>query len=527
MQHAFNRLSNQDASGRVTLLDAMGDRLQGQHLAKLKPLAAGEFNAFCEVMSPEEPPESKWHVFLTEQLQEVENNPKYSKLILNCPPGHAKSTYASRLFVVWRMGRNPNLQVIGGGHSQKFVENQFSAANRRLLKSAEFQSVFPGIVVDHTQSAKGEWKIAGHKGQYVAKGVGQGVHGFRAHFICVDDPYAQVADAESPAYREDVRTWFLTDLGTRLLPGGKLFVIMTRFHEEDLTGTLLELNETYAPEHRYQLIEAPAICYDPENDCLGRAKGEVLWDYYDLDYFTSQRAGQTFQRFALIYQQLADAASDDSVAAHFKYYKYLPHRSPEALQEAREKGVVDEDGRPAPLRASFFKRVVLSVDTATKDTERADYTVIQVWGQTHQGDYYLMDQRRLKCELTRLIQEVERTAKNWDVDAILVEDKGNGTAYIQARGKTEHQKRLAPAPVIPIKTPPNQGKTFRFDEVTPMIEEGRVYLPENADWIELYIREVAQFPEGANDDQVDATSQALRWFKSTRSRYGTRKAKLG
>lgn len=435
------------------------------------------------------------------------------------------STYASRLYVVWRMGRNPNLQVIGGGHGQTFVENEFSYKNRQTLRSAPYQRVFPGVVVDHTKSAKGQWALAGHKGQYVAKGVGQGVHGFRANFIVVDDPYAKVEDAESATHREKVKTWFITDIGTRLLPGGKIFLIMTRFHEEDLTGTLLELNKEFPEDKRYYHAEAPAICYDPENDILGRRLGEVLWDFYPISEFIDKRVGQKYQRYALIYQQIADASSDESISGHFKYYKRPPYETEEALAEAREAGHVDkETGRVIPQIRQYFRRIIVSVDTASKDNERADFTVAQVWGQTGDHKNYLLDQKREKVEFTNLIGLIERLARRWNADAILVEDKGNGTSYIQAR-QPEGQRRLAPCPIVPIKTPANQGKVFRFDEVTPLIEAGEVYLPEEAEWLDLFIREVGQFPEGNKDDQVDAMSQALRYLKGKKSRYGSKKVK--
>lgn len=434
------------------------------------------------------------------------------------------STYASRLYVVWRMGRNPNLQVIGGGHGQTFVENEFSSKNRSLVGTPAFQKVFPGVLIDHSARAKGQWKIAGTKGQYVAKGVGQGVHGFRANFIVVDDPYSKIEDAESPTIREKVNTWFLTDIGTRLLPGGKIFVIMTRFHEEDLTGKLLELNKVFPADKKYMHIAVPAICFDPDTDLLGRRLGEVLWDFYPLTEFVDKKISLKFQRFALVYQQLADAASDDAITGKFKFWENLPHRTDDALSEARSNGLVDrETGKVLVDRAKYFRRVVVSVDTATKDNERADWTVIQVWGETHDQKHYLFDQERVKVEFPMLVEKIERMARRHKADFILVEDKGNGTSYAQHRGEQAYQKRRAPAPVVAIKVDSRQGKSMRFDEVTPFIEAGEVYLPANADWMDLFLREVGQFPDGNNDDQVDAMTQYLRWAKTKRTRFGAKK----
>ncbi|ARB14539.1 hypothetical protein Ccr5_gp319 [Caulobacter phage Ccr5] len=434
------------------------------------------------------------------------------------------STYASRLFVAWRLGRDPRQKIIGGGHSQRFVENEFSGKIRNLVRTPQYRDVFPDVVIDHATSAKDMWAIAGHGGQYAAKGAGQAIHGLRAHFVCVDDPYRSIEVAESAIEREKIKTWFFGDVGSRLLPLAKVFLIMTRFHEEDLTGEIIKLNqEVLTGADRYHIVEAPALCYDPENDVLGRALGEVLWDYYDLHYFKRKRSEWKYQRFALVYQQLADAASDTSIASKFQTYDHLPHLEPKVLKARLDAGHADERGRPIPDRKEHFRRVVVSVDSANKPGARNDYSVAQVWGETHARKHYLIYQERKKVDITGLTEMIERVAKRYEVDAILVEDKGNGTAYIQARGQTDNQRRLAPAPIEAIQVPSTYSKEFRFNEIVPMIEAGEVFLPGKAPWLDLLIREIGQFPEGAHDDQVDAMTQYLRWAKSKRTRFGARK----
>lgn len=434
------------------------------------------------------------------------------------------STYASRNFVAWRMGRRPKEIVIGGGHSQMFVENEFSKRIRNMVNSPAYRDVFPNMVIASDTRGAGQWNIAGETGKYVARGAGQGVHGFRANFICVDDPYAKVEDADSATVREKVKTWFFTDLGSRLLPGAIQFVVMTRFHEDDLTGSIIEVNKLLPEHERYRIIEVPGICYDPETDLLARSLGQVLWDFYGVSHFVNLRAKWSFQKFALIIQQLSTATDERSVASKLQYYKRAPHLTPEAIRKAKEKNQADEQGRIRVELRDWYRRIIVSVDTAATKTERADYTVVQVWGQAHDGHYYLLDQSRDKVAFNEMVTKIEAPARKWGADCILVEDKGQGTAYIQHRGKTETQKRAAPCPIIAIKVDPKQGKEFRFDEISPMIEAGEVWVPENAKWIEVFIRELGQFPEGAHDDQVDAMSQALRWFKTKRrGKYGSRK----
>jgi hypothetical protein len=263
------------------------------------------------------------------------------------------STYASRLFVAWRLGRNPNLKIIGGGHTQRFVENQFSKKIRNLIRAPAFKQVFPGVVIDHATSAADQWAIAGYNGEYAAKGAGQAVHGFRANFIVVDDPYSKIEVAESPTEREKIETWFTGDLGSRMLPFGKMFLVQTRFHENDLTGYLEAMNPSLPEHDRWLIVTAPALCIDPDTDVLGRKLGEVLWSYYDLSYFVTKKTEWKFQRFALVYQQIADAASEESIAGQFKYYRQQPHQTDEAIKQAKADGQVDELGRGKPGRPAL------------------------------------------------------------------------------------------------------------------------------------------------------------------------------
>lgn len=433
------------------------------------------------------------------------------------------STYASRLFVAWRLGRRPSNKIIGGGHSQAFVENEFSKKIRTIVGGKSFKDIFPEVsIASHTRAAD-QWATAEHGGQYVASGVGKGVHGFRANFICVDDPYPNLKTAGSPAYRAEAQTWFFKDLQSRRLPDGIVFLVMTRFHPEDLVAEAIKRNPSRREEDRYQVIEIPAICYDPETDVMGRSLGEVLWDFYNLDYFQNQLIDFGLAAFSLLFQQIDALVDPDSIAAKLQTYKRLPHQTDEALKEAEAAGQFTESGFPKVDRSKYFRRFFTSVDCATKNTERADYTVAQVWAETGDRKFYLVDQVRGKWEFDDIVSEIEKISRKWDVSAILVEDKGHGSAYIQNRGQTDQHRRLAPAPIIAIQVPNTESKKFRFDDISPMITAGEVYIPESAPWLDLFLQEISQFPDGAKDDQVDALSQALKWARGKRRRYGTKK----
>jgi predicted phage terminase large subunit-like protein len=433
------------------------------------------------------------------------------------------STYASRLNPAWIMGRNPRVKIIGASHSSRFAENEFSKKIRNIVGMPEYRAMFPGVVIDHATRAADQWAIATHGGSYVAKGAGQAIHGFRANRVFVDDPYASIHDAESPSQREGLETWFFNDVGSRLLPSAKVFLVHTRFHEYDLTGKCMEMNKALPEHSRYRVVEIPAICYDPESDILARNLGEVLWDFYDHAYFEAKRVEFSFSRFNLLYQSLIGQTSDSSVAGSLKTYKIAPHATDSALAKARDLGHLHpETGKPQVDRALYYRRVVLSVDTASKVSQRADYTVCQVWAETHDRKFFLLDQVREKVEFNDMVSLIEKTARRWSVDQILVEDKGAGTAYLQARGMTDFQRRLAPAPLVAIN-PGTQSKEFRFDAITPMIQEGSVYIPEDAQWIGIFLKEVGSFPDTTHDDCVDAMTQFLTWARKTAVRQGTKK----
>jgi predicted phage terminase large subunit-like protein len=162
------------------------------------------------------------------------------------------------------------------------------------------------------------------------------------------------------------------------------------------------------------------------------------------------------------------------------------------------------------------RRCVVSVDAANTAKERSDFTVITVWYEDFQKRHYLIDVIRKQMEFTEMTSEIARVCKRYNADALLVEAKGNGLAYCQLK-----KDGGAPAPLIPIEVG-TSTKEFRFDEVTPMIEAGSVFLPKSATWLADYEKELVAFPNGKNDDQVDSTSQYLKWARQ-KGRRGTKK----
>ena len=450
----------------------------------MRDAAYDDLTAFAEYVNPDEPP-AFHHRFLCDKLMAAERG-DLMRMLVSLPPGAAKSTYCSRLYPAWFLGRNPRKKFIQAGHTQNFVESQFGKKTRDILDSPEFQDVFTEVRLATDSRAAGLWSLNNPYGGYAAKGVGQSIAGYRAHMAVVDDPVGSRADAESELNRNSVFDWFSADFTTRLLPGAPMFVVATRWHTDDLCGRIEEMMKE-GKGLPYEIVNIPAIC-EEENDPLGRQIGECLWpDFTPISFYLNLKATLPSRDWNSLYQgEPMDADSGMVKGSWFQRYTGNIRNEVPNL------------------------RITVSVDTASKTAERNDYTAILVWLQDISGKHYLLDVVRKKLEFAEMCQEIDETSRRWGASSILVEDKGSGTQYIQTRqGK-------APAPIIAIAVPQN-SKDFRFDAVSPMFEAGQVFLPERAIWLADYEKELLAFPLGKHDDQVDATSQYLSWARGRKN----------
>lgn len=490
-------------------------------------LARKSYHDFYEFMVRDEGFTMSPHQRLIGDLLESSARKETMRFMLSMPPGHCKSTHSSHHFPAYWFGvYGAKLRFLQAGHSQDFVANELGAKVKSIIDSDDYQKVFPEIKLRTDMRAKDYWGLSNMKGKYVAKGVGQGISGFRGNYGMVDDPYKSRADAESPTVREKAFKWYSDDFSTRLLPGSPLGIIMTRWHSDDLCGRITEREEKEAREeaaaieekqnadliekleesegkrakYRFEIINLPAIAED-EGDPLGRAVGEALWpELFDLDALENLKADMTASSFNSLYQGTPMDIEGGAVSASwFQRYSKLPSRG--------EKDTPNE-----------VRRCVVSVDAANTAKERSDFTVITVWFEDFQKRHYLVDVVRKQMEFVEMSTEIDRLCKRYNADALLVEYKGNGLAYCQLK-----KNGGAPAPLIEIEVG-TSTKVFRFDQVTPMFEAGQVWLPERSKWLADYEKELIGFPNAKNDDQVDSTSQYLEWARK-KGRRGTKKLK--
>ena len=394
------------------------------------------------------------------------------------PPRHGKSEFISRYSTAWILGKFPDTRIILASYEADFAATWGRKA--RDLLEEHGPSLF-GIRVSGKSSAANRGDIEGHEGGMVTAGVNGPITGKGADIGIIDDPVKNDQEAMSVTYQERTYEWYKSTFRTRLQRDGAIILIMTRWNENDLAGKLLAAQEEDG--EKWEVVNLPAIA--EEGDLLGRDPGQPLCpDLFTIEALRSiEKAVGSFW-WASLYQQRPSPAEGGILKRNWwQYYRQTPDR---------------------------FDEVIQSWDMAFKDTKTADFVVGQVWGRKG-ADKYLLDQVRDRMDFPATVQAVRSLSAKWpQARNKLVEDKANGPAVI-ATLKNEIPGLIA--------VNPEGGKVVRAQAASPDIEAGNVYLPDPsvAPWVHDFIEECAAFPNGANDDQVDAMTQALIRFanKST------------
>ncbi len=421
---------------------------------------------------------------------------RYGRLMVFMPPGSAKSTYCSVVAPSWLMGREKDRRYIMASYGSDLAKRMGRRA-RQVVKSPGFASLF-NCQLSSSTSAADEWALT-NGSEYLAGGILSGITGNRAHGLFIDDPVKGREQADSPTIRQ--KTWdaYQDDLLTRLIPGGFVVLVQTRWHEDDLAGRLLPKN--YAGQSGmiecrdgkvWEVINLPAQC-EAADDPLGRQLGEMLWkEWFDEEHWRPFRLQS--RTWAALFQQRPrpDEGGIFKEAWCARRYTAIP---PEA------------------------KMIVHSWDTAQKPEQINDPTVGTIW---HSGrgapGHYLREVYRERIDYPTLRKKVIAYAERDRPAAILIEDKSSGQSLIQELRNTTS------LPIIAIE--PDGNKVFRANEVSSMVEAGLLHLPDPgriidhlgrplaAPWLIDFESEFFGFPLATNDDQVDSTTQYLRWART-------------
>lgn len=450
---------------------------------RTRKLASQNLSDFVEYVMGHVP--AKHHkIFCDKSQKAIENG--NGRCIFCAPPGYAKSTYLSHGLPAFAVGKYPGIKIISASHTFGLAED-FGKKVRNTITESKYRNVFPDCILSSDTRAAGKWSTT-QRSTYFAVGVGGSVVGQRGNLIIIDDPFSGREAAYSPTIRKKVWDWYISDAKTRLLPGGTILIICTRWHEDDLSGELLR-RSLAGDGDKFELVSLPVLCNDPENDPLGRKLNEPLWPEF-YTYESVIRLKNTTPR--LEWESL-----------------YMQNPTPDGGMELDKEwfGVyTSRDQIPKPYR------IIQSWDTAQKADQKNTPSVCITAAVTLGKEYFILDVFRDHIRFKDLISKIKTHYREWGANSCYIENKGSG---ISALDLLRHQGMN----FIPVQPEDLGSKEFRFDKaVGSAVASGRVHLPKHAKWLDDFLYELLVFPGGKYRDQVDAFSQLINTVETVKSR---------
>jgi predicted phage terminase large subunit-like protein len=418
------------------------------------------------------------HVKMARAFERVANG-ECKRLIINMPPRHTKSEFASYLLPAWFLGKYPQKKVIQTSHTAELAVG-FGRKVRNLVDSELYKAIFPAVGLQSDSKAAGRW-ATNKGGDYFAIGVGGAVTGKGADILIIDDPHSEQEAALSetnPEIYDKTYEWYTSGPRQRLQPGGAIVVVMTRWSKRDLTGQVLKAAAQRDGED-WEVIEFPAIM----------PNGKPLWpEFWPLPQLEALKNELPNGKWMAQYQQ--EPTSDVNAIIKREWWKIWE----------------EED----PPQCEFL---IQSWDTAFLKTQRSDYSACTTWGVFYKTDDTGMQQANIillnafkrRMEFPELKQRALEEWKEWEPDALIVEAKASGQPLI-------FELRAMGIPVQDFIPSKGNDKIARLNAVADMFASGMVWVP-NTHWAEELVEEVASFPSGEHDDLVDSTTQALMRYR--------------
>ena len=410
------------------------------------------------------------HQLIAEAFQDIADGDA-KRLIINMPPRHTKSEFASYLFPAWYIGKYPKKKIMQVSHNAELA-SRFGSKVRNLMATKEYKQIFGNVTLREDSKAKGRWET-NHGGEYFAAGVGGSITGRGADLLIIDDPHTE-QDSMSDSAMERAYEWYSSGPRQRLQPGGRILVVMTRWAQDDLTGRLIR-SQTEAKSDQWNLIEFPAIL----------PTGDPVWpEYWNLEELEKVKASISVRNWNAQYMQ-------DPVA---------------------EEGAILKREWWQPWKGSVpsLKHVIQSYDTAFSKKETADYSAITTWGvfEPTEGEncLILLDAEKGRWDFPELKAVAMEAYKYWEPESVVVEAKASGQSLIQ-------ELRRAGIPVMDFVPTRGKDKHARVNACAPVFESGNVYYPSEGHFAEEVIEECAAFPFAQHDDYVDSTTQAVLRYR--------------
>jgi predicted phage terminase large subunit-like protein len=470
----FKNLGKLTATEKLEALDLL-DKAQ-EH--KQKNLARSDMIEFAKSVYPGfkvGPHHRKLAKIFTEVIAGTKK-----RVIINIAPRMGKSEFSSYLFPAFFLGNFPEKKIIMGTHTAGLSED-FGRRVRNLLADEDYHGLFPQTLVADDQKAAGKWSTS-LGGQYYAAGVGGALAGRGADLFVIDDPHSeQDVKANSRLAFDTAWSWFQTGPLQRLMPGGAIIIVMTRWGKLDLTGRLIDYQAKNPEAEPWEIVELPAILNE------GTENEKSLWpDQWPLATLKSTKASIDPQYWNAQYMQ-------------------QPTSNNAAIISRKSWRIWDLD---EPPRCDY---IIQSWDTAFETKTTADYSACTTWGvfyNEEEGDkaqVILLDAFKDRMAFPELKSIALKHYKEWSPDAFIVEKKAAGAPLIQ-------ELRATGIPVEEFSPSRGNDKIVRLNAVADLFASGMVWAPDTR-WAREVIEEVASFPNGENDDYVDTTSQALLRFR--------------
>jgi len=435
---------------------------------KIQGKAKNDFMSFVKCVWPDFI-EGAHHRVIAQKFNDLANK-KINRLIVNMPPRHTKSEFASFLLPAWMVGRNPKLKIIQATHTGELAV-RFGRKAKTLIDSEEYAKIFETRLREDSQAA-GRWETA-QGGEYFAAGVGGAITGRGADLLIIDDPHSE-QDAMSANAFDNAYEWYTSGPRQRLQPGGQIVLVMTRWSKKDLTGILLK-NQKEVKGDQWEVVEFPAIIDD-----------QPVWpEYWKLDELEKVKVTLPVAKWNA--QWMQKPTSEEGAIIKREWWQ-----------------VWDKDELP------YVDYVIQSYDTAFLKKETADYSAITTWGVFYpdsdsKPNLILMDSIKERYEFPELRRVALDQYNYWKPDMVIVEQKASGTPLT-------HELRQMDIPVMTFTPSRGNDKHVRVNTCAPLFEAGLIWAPDRK-FAEEVVEECAAFPHGDHDDLVDSMTMAVMRFR--------------
>ena len=470
-------------SSLKTLLETLpdGDRENLLNMAiaykdsLVRDIAQKSFMAFVKEMWPGFI-HGRHHALMAKKFEEIADG-KVRRLIINMPPRHTKSEFASYLLPAWFLGKFPHKKVIQCSNTAELAVG-FGRKVRNLVDGETYAKIFPNVALRTDSKAAGRWATNAN-GDYFAIGVGGTVTGKGADLLIIDDPHSEqeaALAAGDPSVYDKVHEWFTSGPRQRLQPGGAIVIVMTRWGKRDLTGRVLQ-SMVERDGDEWEVISLPAIM----------PSGLSLWpEFWALPELEKLKNELPISKWSAQYQQ--DPSAEEGAIVKREWWK------------------VWEQERPP--QCAF---IIQSWDTAFTKNERSDYSACTTWGVFYMNEnendphVILLDALKERLEFPELKQRALEMYKEWEPDAFIVEAKASGAPLV-------FELRRMGIPVQEFTPTRGNDKITRVNSVSDLFASGKIWAPRKR-WAEEVIEEMAAFPNSDHDDLVDSATQALIRFR--------------